>query len=99
MFKKGSKILLWAMIIPFMTGILLSSGCKDDEEECPTVNYTEIDAKIAEAQTIHNNAVEGTLIGEYEVGSKAVFQTAINNASAVRDTECVTQGALDAAVV
>jgi len=86
---------MWAMIIPLSVGLFIS-GCKDDEE-CPTVDYAVLDAAILQAQGLHDGAVEGTSLGQYLAGSKADLQTAITLAQAVRDTDCVTQVALDAA--
>lgn len=87
------------MIVPLSLGLFLTSCDKDDEEECPEVNYTQLDAKIVEAQQTHDAAVEGTNPGEYLAGSKASLQAAIDLAQQVRDTECVTQAQLDNAVV
>ncbi len=90
---------MWALIIPLSAALLISGCKKDEEEECPEVNYTELDAKIAEAQALHDAAVEGTNPGEYLPGAKADLQTAIDLAQAVRDKDCVTQTELDNAVV
>jgi hypothetical protein len=92
---KKRTMLMWAMIIPLSVGLFIS-GCKDDEE-CPTVDYTTLDATIQQAQDLYDNAVEGTAIGEYQAGSKAELQTAIDLATSVRNTDCVTQAELDAA--
>ena len=94
MFTKKKNFWVLALLIPLTLGIVFQ-GCKDDEEECPTVDYTALDAKIQEAQTLHDGAVEGTEIGEYEAGSKAVLQDAIDLAQQVRGTNCVTQVALN----
>lgn len=92
---KKNVILMWAMIIPLSLGLFIT-GC-DNGEDCPTVSYTALDATITQAQGTHNAAVEGTAIGEYQAGSKATLQTAINLAQSVRDTDCVKQAQLDAA--
>jgi len=67
--------------------------------DCPKVDYTEIDQAIANAQQIHDNAVEGSEHGEYLPGAKADFQQAINSAQTIRDKDCVTQQELNYAVV
>ncbi len=90
---------MWALIIPLSAALLISGCNKDEEEECPEVNYTELDATITEAQAMHDAAVEGTNPGEYLAGAKADLQAAIDLAQAVRDKECVTQTELDNAVV
>jgi len=92
---KKRTMLMWAMFIPLSVGLFIS-GCKDDEN-CPTVDYTTLDATIQQAQDLYDNAVEGTAIGEYQAGSKAELQTAIDLATSVRNTNCVTQAELDAA--
>ena len=50
---------------------------------------------ISSAQAKHDSAVEGTEIGQYAVGSKATFQTAINAAKAVNDNASATQAQVD----
>ncbi len=65
--------------------------------ECPDVDYTEIDQALTNAQQIHDNAIEGSLSGEYLPGSKAEFQQRIDTVSAVRNKPCVTQDELDEA--
>ena len=95
---KKMKLLTWLLILPLIAGMVLTACDKDDDEEEP-VNFTTLDATINEAQDMHDNAVEGTNIGEYEAGSKADLQTAIDQATAVRNTSGVTQSQVDAAVV
>lgn len=43
------------------------------------------DADILYAQGVHDSAVEGTSPGQYSVGSKATYQTAIDAATAILD--------------
>jgi hypothetical protein len=95
---RKSQIWFMSMLTLLMIGIVFN-GCKKDEDNCPTVNYTQLDTAIADAQQTHDDAVEGTLPGEYLEGSKAELQTSIDLAQGVRDTDCVTQDALDNAVV
>jgi hypothetical protein len=96
-----NKLSNWALVLVFMLSLgIIFSGCKgDDPPPCPTVDKTAINAAIADAQATHDAAVEGTLPGEYLAGSKATLQTAVNNATTVSNTDCVTQAQLDAAVV
>jgi hypothetical protein len=94
---KKRTMLLWAMIIPLSLGLFFS-GCKEDEN-CPTVDYTTLDATIADAQSMYNAAVEGSELGQYLAGAKANLQNAITLAQTVRDSDCVTQAELDAANV
>lgn len=73
------------------------SGCKDKDDPEPAGNKTALLALITECETLHDAAVEGTSVGFYEVGSKAVFQTAIEAAKTVANTEGEIQSVLDAA--
>ena len=91
----------WSIALIFMLSLgVIFTGCKDDDPEpCPTVDKTALNQEITDAQAMHDGAVEGTQPGEYLAGSKATLQTAIDNATAVRDTDCVTQDALNNAQV
>lgn len=53
---------------------------------------------IAAANTKHDNAVEGTKAGQYAVGSKATYKTAIDAAQAVADKAGATQEEVNQAV-
>ncbi len=96
---KRSQIWLLALLVPFTIGVLFTSCDKDDDDDCPVVDYTTLDQSISSAQTTHDAAVEGTNPGEYLVGSKTALASAITLATTVRNTECVTQAQLDAAKV
>ncbi|MCR2806295.1 endo-1,4-beta-xylanase [Paenibacillus soyae] len=56
-----------------------------------------LNALIAEAQSAHDQAVEGKLVGQYPVGSKATLQSAIDAAAAVANNPKATQAQIDAA--
>ena len=73
------------------------NGCKTDEDPEPAGSKTELNALIAESETLHDAAVEGTSVGFYEVGSKAIFQTAIEAAQAVSSTDGAIQSVIDGA--
>ena len=53
---------------------------------------------IAAAKTKYAVAVEGTNVGEYAVGSKAIFKAAIDAAQAVVNNTASTQKDIDSAV-
>lgn len=59
--------------------------------------HTLLQQVIASAQTLHDQAVEGTANGQYPVGAKAALQTAIDAAQAVDDNPVATKAALNAA--
>ena len=83
-----------AMLIPLTIGIAFS-GCKKDEETCTPGNSTDLTAAIADAQQMHDDAVEGVNPGDYLLGAKAELQNAIDLATAVKDSECPSQTTLD----
>ncbi|TXK80328.1 cohesin domain-containing protein [Paenibacillus sp. N3.4] len=58
-----------------------------------------LNALMTSTQNLYNTAVEGTKIGQYPVGTKAVLLTAINNAKTVSDNQNATQQQVDDATV
>ncbi len=52
---------------------------------------------IAEAQSAHDQAVEGKLLGQYPAGSKGTLQSAIDAAAVVANNPKATQAQIDAA--
>ncbi|WP_391575077.1 S-layer homology domain-containing protein [Cohnella sp.] len=87
----GSKIYVTVQDI---TGNLLESA--RTEADVPAfVDKSILESWINDAQEKVNNATEGDAIGEYEFGSKADLQDAIDIAVAVRDDPDATQGQVD----
>ena len=62
------------------------------------VDASELQAEIATANASYSTAVEGTEIGQYKVGSKSTFMTAITAAQSVFDNADATQVEIDAAL-
>lgn len=62
------------------------------------VDASELQTEIATANASYSSAVEGTNVGQYKVGSKSTFMTAISAAQAVFDNADATQIELDAAL-
>ncbi|MBK8807564.1 MAG: Ig-like domain-containing protein [Bacteroidales bacterium] len=58
---------------------------------------TALDEVIVSAQKLHDDATEGTGNGQYEVGSKAILQAAIDAAKVVSANENATQEQVDLA--
>ena len=56
-----------------------------------------MNALIAEAQSTHDQAAEGKLIGQYPAGSKAMLQAAINATVEVANNPVASQAQIDAA--
>jgi len=73
------------------------SNCTKDEDPPPAGSKTALNELIDESQALHDGATEGTSVGFYTVGSKATFQTAIDAAQGVADTDGATQSTIDAA--
>jgi hypothetical protein len=98
---KKMKYLMWFLIVPLLAGMILTDCKKDDDDPPPpaAVDFTVLDARIVEAQDLHDAAVEGTAIGDYEVGSRLALQTAIDAATTIRNTAGVTQSQVDATIV
>lgn len=63
----------------------IKAGTKLSDAEAKEAAKQALTNKIAEANTLHDEAVEGTEVGQYAVGSKATFKTAIDAAQAVLD--------------
>ncbi|WP_139491697.1 immunoglobulin-like domain-containing protein [Brevibacillus dissolubilis] len=64
------------------------------DPDAPTIDKTALTTAITSAQTLHDNAVEGSLAGQYET-SKATLLSAISNAQAVKDSPAATQTDVD----
>lgn len=61
------------------------------------IDKAALNALIVEAQSAHDQAVEGKLLGQYPVGSKATLQSAIDAAAVVVNNSKATQAQIDAA--
>ncbi len=62
------------------------------------VSKAQLRALIAEAQQLHDTAVEGTKTGQYPAGSKAKLQAAIHAAQAVAAASGVTSAQVEQAI-
>ena len=62
------------------------------------VDASALQTEIATANVSYSSAVEGTNVGQYKVGSKSTFMTAISAAQAVFDNADATQIELDEAL-
>lgn len=81
-----------------LANLLVAINAFEDAEN-PPLDFTNLEAEITAAQTLHDAAVEGTAIGEYAVGSKATLQTEIDVAQNVVDsTDVLSQADVDAAL-
>ena len=92
--KRMLSLLLSLMAIVSISFFVVS--CDDDDDPTPGDN-TELVVLITECQTLHDGATEGTAIGFYAAGSKAVFQTTIDAAKVVADNAKEIQTVIDVA--
>lgn len=91
------KMMNFLVLFTAIAALGFLSNCSKDEDD-PAGSKTALNSLIDESQELHDGAVEGTSVGFYEVGSKATFQTAIDAAQSVADTDGATQSTIDAAV-
>ncbi len=87
-------------LLAFCLMLAVFQACKkaDDPVVVP-INKTALKARLDSANVLYNAAVEGTAIGRYEVGSKAVFKTAIDAATTVNSDNNATQTSVTNATV
>lgn len=94
MMKKN--VLKIAMLLLFV--LPLGFTACDKEPEVEPADKTALVAKIAEAETIHDDAVVGKLAGEYTQAVVDKLQTAIGAAKLINEDEDATQTQVDATV-
>ena len=84
----------------FAICVMLFAACsKDDEPVVPPVDKSALKTALDAANALLTPAVEGTAVGMYEVGSKAVFKTAIDAGQAIHDKAGVTASEISNAAV
>ncbi|NOU69812.1 hypothetical protein GC096_38005 [Paenibacillus sp. LMG 31461] len=64
-------------------------------DEVPVADKTTLQTVMTIAQSVYGKAVEGTVVGQYPVGSKADLTAAINAAHAIESNSASTQQQLD----
>ncbi|MEM0941656.1 MAG: FIVAR domain-containing protein [Bacteroidota bacterium] len=78
--------------------LLLAIGCELTDDDYSDIVFTiHLEQQIITAQNLYDSAVEGTNLGEYEVGSKAELQSSIDSAQAVLDKANPSQEEVDEA--
>jgi hypothetical protein len=88
------------MLIALITGSLVFiTACGDDDDDVVTVDKSELQSKIQEAENLLENTDEGTASGQYIPGSKAALQEAVNLAKTVYNNENATQVQVNNTVV
>ena len=90
------KWLKVTLISSFLLTLILTSCSKDDPAPV-VVDKAILQDSITAATDLHDNTVEGTKPGQYEAGSKATLQTAIDAAQAIHDDAASTQSEVNSA--
>ena len=80
---KTQTVKLILMATSFVA-IALMTSCSGDDDPA-VVNRTELEASISEASTLLSTTTEGVAAGNYERGSQAVLQNAIDIAQVIHD--------------
>lgn len=89
---KPFKLMLMATAL---FSIALIAACSDDESPDPADDKTGLELTIDKAVALHTVAVEGTGIDQYQTGSKATFQKAIDAAQDIYEDEKASQGTVN----
>lgn len=93
--KKLSSAMLFIAII----SMVIISGCSDDDPVVVPTDFTALNAKITEAETLISSTEEGTAEGQYPRGSQDVLQTSIDGAKTVAADDTSDQTAVDNTVI
>ncbi|GAB3913478.1 hypothetical protein GCM10028803_57680 [Larkinella knui] len=91
--------LVWGLFAFMMVLALIQSCKKEDDPVVIPVDKSKLKARLDSANAGYALAVEGTGVGQFEAGSKAVFKTAIDAATAVNNDAAATQTAVNNAYV
>lgn len=86
-------------IVAFVIALGLFQACNKADDPVVQLNTTSLKARLDSANTLYNNAKEGTAIGSFEAGSRAVYKTAIDAATAVLNNTASTQTQINNAYV
>ncbi|GAB3926104.1 LamG domain-containing protein [Larkinella terrae] len=83
---------LLSVMMAFLLLLVLFDACKkSDDPVAVPVDKTKLKARLDSANAGYALAVEGTQVGQFEAGSKAVFKTAIDAATTVYNNANATQ--------
>ena len=93
--RKSVKLKIMGGLLLF--AVLFASCSKDDP--AIVIDKSTLTAGITSATTLVTSTLEGTAAGQYQKGSQAVLQTAIDAAQAVADDAAATQAQVTSAAV
>lgn len=97
LFSVSTAISLTSVIISDGEGVEVNVAGATHPIQINSVDKAVLNGLIKQAQAKHDAAVEGTNVGQYPVGSKAVLQAAIVTAKAVADNAAASQSQVDQA--
>jgi len=84
--------MVWALFL----GVIASSCSKDDSTPAPPpANKAALQTSVSAAQLLHDNTVEGTKPGQYEVGFKIALKAALDASKIVLADQAATQAAVN----
>ena len=91
---------LLSMVLAAMLMLVVFQSCKDDDEPAAVVvDKTRLKARLDSANASFTAAQEGVQVGQYEVGSKATYKTAIDAATTVNANANASQSDVNNAYV
>jgi hypothetical protein len=94
--KMKIEKLMLLMLMIVSVGFVVSCSDDDDDKKV-NADKTALLATISEAKELVENAVEGTLEGQFMTGAKAALQTAITAAEAIANNSGATQAVVTSA--
>jgi hypothetical protein len=95
MMKTKMKQFFWLLTLAASS---LFIACSDDGDTKVVIDTAALEAKIQEATDLLAASTEGTATGQFQLGSKAILQGAVDLAQQVADSEAVTQVQVDNSV-
>jgi hypothetical protein len=95
MMKTKMKQFFWLLTLAASS---LFIACSDDGDTKVVIDTAALEAKIQEATDLLAASAEGTATGQFQMGSKAILQSAVELAQQVVDSDVVTQVQVDNSV-
>ena len=88
-----------SVLTAFLLMLVLFDACKKADDPVAVIDKTKLKARLDSANAGYALAVEGTQVGQFEAGSKAVFKTAVDAATTVNTNANATQAEVNNAYV
>jgi hypothetical protein len=94
--KTKVKLVLSLMLVVLVAALF--EACSKSDDPAVVIDKVALNAAITAASTLQTGAVEGKAAGQYQVGAKATFQTAIDASKTVAASTTATQTDVNNAV-